>query len=101
MKVDAASPKSIYMDLINPQKKIQAGDAGDGSFVDFFTDALKEVNSQQIDADNAIKSFTAGEIDDIHQVMITVEEAKLSMHLMMQFRNKAIEAYQEISRMQL
>ena len=101
MKVDITSPKSIYLDLINPQKNNPTGDAGDSNFADFFSDALNQVNSKQIEADDAIKGFTLGEIDDIHQVMATVEEAKLSMQLMVQFRNKAIEAYQEISRMQI
>ncbi|PKM79132.1 MAG: flagellar hook-basal body complex protein FliE, partial [Firmicutes bacterium HGW-Firmicutes-13] len=42
-----------------------------------------------------------GEVDDLHQVIIAVEEAKLSMQFMVQVRNKIIEAYQEIARMQI
>lgn len=63
--------------------------------------ALSDVNKLQAEADQAAKRLAMGEAEDIHQVMITIEQAKMAMQLTVQVRNKVIEAYQEISRMQI
>lgn len=47
------------------------------------------------------KAFIKGDETDIHNVMLNAEEAKMSMELAVQVRNKLVEAYQELSRMQL
>lgn len=72
-----------------------------GSFSEVLDGALKNLNDSQIKADNTAVQFLAGDIQDIHQVTIAMEEAKLTMQLAVEVRNKVIEAYQEISRMQL
>lgn len=72
---------------------------------DFFSEvlnsALKKLNETQIKADNLSLEFLTGEVQDIHQVTIAMQEAKLSMQLAVEVRNKVIEAYQEILRMQV
>jgi flagellar hook-basal body complex protein FliE len=45
--------------------------------------------------------MVAGEITDVHQVMNSVQEAKLAFNMMMEIRNKVMEAYQEVMRMRL
>lgn len=62
---------------------------------------MSELNTQLIDSDKALRKLAIGETNNIHQVMMTLEKAKLSFQLMMQVRNKALEAYQEVMRMQL
>ena len=71
------------------------------SFKDLLSNALDKVNRVQHNADAAIKKFSTGEIEDIHQVMIAVEEANLALKLTIQIRNKILESYQEIMRMQV
>ncbi|MBT9139437.1 MAG: Flagellar hook-basal body complex protein FliE [Dehalococcoidia bacterium] len=63
--------------------------------------ALSDVNKLQLQADESVKKLAMGQGEDIHQVMIAVEQAKLAMQLTVQVRNKVVEAYQEISRMQI
>ncbi|MCW3488749.1 flagellar hook-basal body complex protein FliE [Dethiobacter alkaliphilus] len=63
--------------------------------------ALGEVNQLQVNADEAAQKLAMGEAEDIHQVMIAMEQAKMAMQLTVQVRNKVVEAYQEVSRMQL
>lgn len=71
------------------------------NFGDMLKKAVEEVNGlQQQSADMKTKLLT-GQIDDIHQVMIAAEKADLSFQLTMQIRNKVVEAYQEIMRMQV
>ncbi len=72
----------------------------DSSFGEILKTYLQKVNTEQKIADEMINRFLAGEAD-IHQVMIALEKAELSFQLMMQVRNKLIEAYHEIMRMQI
>ncbi|HDD44892.1 MAG TPA: flagellar hook-basal body complex protein FliE [Candidatus Desulfofervidus auxilii] len=72
----------------------------DFSFGEILKTYLQKVNTEQKIADEMINRFLAGEAD-IHQVMIALEKAELSFQLMMQVRNKLIEAYHEIMRMQI
>ncbi|NSW76516.1 MAG: flagellar hook-basal body complex protein FliE [Candidatus Atribacteria bacterium] len=64
-------------------------------------DALTEVNNLQIEADDAIQSVALGQEEDLHRAIIAMEKANLALGLTVQVRNKVIEAYQEIMRMQL
>ncbi|MFZ5632071.1 MAG: flagellar hook-basal body complex protein FliE [Bacillota bacterium] len=77
------------------------GPDGGKSFGEVLSKALDEVNRAQLKADDAAKKFLTGEIQDIHQVTIAMEEARLMMQLAVEVRNKIVEAYQEISRMQV
>lgn len=71
------------------------------SFMDTLKEKLEEVNNQQIKADMATESLIKGDDIDIHQVMLVTEEAKMSLQMAVQVRNKLVEAYQELNRMQL
>jgi flagellar hook-basal body complex protein FliE len=71
------------------------------SFKDLLNNALDKVNRIQQQADATINKFSTGEIEDIHQVMIAVEEANLALKLTIQVRNKILESYREIMRMQV
>jgi len=70
------------------------------SFGSLLGEALAEVNQLQLRSSEATARMVAGEAEDIHQVMLASEQASLSLQLAVQVRNKLVEAYQEISRMQ-
>lgn len=76
-------------------------EAGNGSFSQMLNNALKDLNDTQVKADNLTLGLLTGEIQDIHQVTVAMQEAKLAMQLAVEVRNKVIEAYQELSRMQV
>jgi flagellar hook-basal body complex protein FliE len=63
--------------------------------------AISETNKSQVAADRAIEKLSSGEEKNIHEAMITMEKADISLRLMVQMRNKVVEAYQEIMRMQV
>ena len=71
------------------------------SFANVLQDSLKQVNALQNEADQAIESLATGGPATLHDTMLAVEKAELSFKLMMQVRNKIVEAYQEILRMQV
>jgi len=60
---------------------------------------LKDVNHMQNYADQSIQKMVAGEVKDVHQVMLAVGEAKVAFNLMLEIRNKTLEAYNELIRM--
>jgi flagellar hook-basal body complex protein FliE len=70
-------------------------------FGDLFKKALQEVNAAQKESEKKTTELVMGEGTDIHEVMIASQKASLSLQLTVQMRNKAVEAYQEIMRMQV
>ncbi len=82
-------------------RQAEEGKENDRSFADSLYEALDGVNQTQIDAEQAADDMLAGDIENIHQVMIKTEEARLSLQLTGQVVNKVLDAYQEISRMQI
>jgi flagellar hook-basal body complex protein FliE len=77
-----------------------AGEVGK-SFMDVLSRSVDQVNRDQVQADTAIKETVAGRNKNIHETMLAIERADSSMKLMMQVRNKVLDAYREIMRMQV
>ncbi len=71
------------------------------TFQDFFADAVKRTNQLQQQAQDKQRQLLVGETDNIHDVMIAMEKAGLSFQLTLAVRNKVVEAYQEVMRMQI
>ncbi len=74
---------------------------GGASFGDVLKDAISTVNALQKQSDHEIQKLMTGETEDLHTTMIAVQKADLSFQMMMQVRNKIVQAYQEIMRMQV
>lgn len=76
--------------------------AGPGaSFGTLLQRAIDRVNGLQHDADAAARAFALGQAPSIHETMIAMEKADLSLRFTAKVRNKVVEAYQEIMRMQV
>jgi flagellar hook-basal body complex protein FliE len=82
---------------IQPAEKKTVGT----NFSDMLMKEIEKVNAQQIDSDKMTEALATGKAPDIHTVMITAEKATISLQLATTIRNKAMEAYQEIMRMQM
>jgi flagellar hook-basal body complex protein FliE len=94
--------KSLF-DMMSPANNATnvKNDSNGLSFVDTLKGQLDDVNSQQLEADAVTAAFIKGDNVDVHQVMISTEEAKQSLQMAVQIRNKLVEAFQEINKMQL
>ncbi len=70
-----------------------------------FSKMIKSSISQAVKAESAsekaIESLQGGQSKNLHEVMISVEKADLSLKMLVQFRNKALQAYEEVMRMQI
>lgn len=75
------------------------GDPNAPKFDDVLKGFMKDVNQMQQNADTSIQKMVAGEIKDVHQVMLAVEEAKVAFNMMLEIRNKTMDAYNELIRM--
>ena len=75
--------------------------AGGADFKQMLDGYLDQVNDLQTQADKAVVDLAAGKMDNLHQVVAAVNEADLSFRLMMEIRNKLLDAYKEIMHMQV
>jgi|SRR5581483_10698171 len=73
---------------------------GESSFSDMLDEAVFHVDQLQEKANQKVGSMLSGNTADVHDAMIAVQKADLSFQLMMQVRNKVVQAYQEVERMQ-
>ncbi|SHH83564.1 flagellar hook-basal body complex protein FliE [Clostridium grantii] len=71
------------------------------SFGEVLNNQLKNLEDLQSTADNLTEKMVTGEVQDLSKVMIATEEATIALQMTVQIRNKVVEAYQEVSRMQL
>jgi len=85
----------------SPERPVQEATPSGESFADMLTNAVGGVDQTMKESEQAIQSFIAGETDNVHDVMISMQKAQLSFQMMVEVRNKAIETYNEISRMQI
>ncbi|MRR34412.1 flagellar hook-basal body complex protein FliE [bacterium] len=70
-------------------------------FTTVLGDMVKQVNNLQNQADTAVQKLATGESKGLHEVMIAMEKSSISFQFLSQVRNKAVEAYHEIMRMQV
>lgn len=102
MKINEFVPDStIFQGINNSDKAKNAADTESIGFGDLLKGKLDEVNTQQVKAENTTEDFIKGDETNIHKVMLDTEEAKMSLELAVQIRNKFVEAYQELNRTQL
>lgn len=73
----------------------------DISFGEIINNELDKLNDKHIYADKMVQDFISGEGQDLHSIMIATEEARLSMELAVQIRNKVIEALNTVNNIQL
>ncbi len=104
--------KDLFLGRINPNlqapeiPRSKIGEPGkqDGqkaSFSEILKDSINEVNDLQKRSSEEIQKLMTGEVTDVHTALIAVQKADTSFQLMMQIRNKIVQAYQEIMRMQV
>jgi flagellar hook-basal body complex protein FliE len=79
----------------------QKSESSNTSFGDTLTEAIEKVNDLQKAADTQMQKVATGEQTNISEVMIAAEKADIALKLMMSVRNKVIDAYQEVMKMQV
>ncbi len=74
---------------------------GGSSFGELLSRQLNQIETSQNRADQMTQDLITGKTEDLHAVLVAAEEARITLEMSLQIRNKAIEAYKEITNMQL
>ena len=97
---DAAQAHQAALLELGQRQPLQlAGNGDNDHFASLLTRATQAINGPQEAAQAAIQKFAQGEEGEIHQSMITLEKADISMKFFVQVRNKFLEAYREVMHM--
>ena len=91
----------IIIPDIKQQEMIPVNKEGKISFGETIENFLDAVNVSQIDAKEKVSNVVTGQSENLHEAMAKVEEAKISFELMLEIRNKLLQSFQEIQRMQV
>ena len=94
MKIDALQSFVPKMDSLNGADKSKSDD-----FKNVLTEFIGKVNQSQLNADNLTNQFVQGGNVEIQDVMIAGEQAKTSLELLMEIRNKALDMYNQLTSM--
>ena len=101
MPIQAISTNKLHMMPSGSSRTIGATTTPDKTFGKMLMDALEDVNDLQQKASQASTDLATGKIEDISQVVIAAEKAAVALQLTIQVRNKMLESYQEMMRMQV
>lgn len=93
--ITSQAPLALSLPDLNPVSQTEK------SFSDFLSSTLDQVNNAQNAGDTAIAKLSTGEAKNMHEVMIAVEKADISLRMLVQMRNKALQAYDDIMKMQI
>ena len=97
MKIDAVSNL-----LLSPQtKSMELTKQPEASFSNWINEKISNTNDQLNAADQALTQLASGHTENLHQTMITFEQAKLSFQYLEQIRNRLMSAYQDLLREQI
>jgi len=72
-----------------------------GEFGNLLKDAMSEANQIQVKGEKALSDLATGQVKDLHQAALALNKAETSMKMMLEVRNKALNAYKEILRTQI
>ncbi|HEX2869568.1 MAG TPA: flagellar hook-basal body complex protein FliE [Ignavibacteriales bacterium] len=92
------SIQNIFREIPQIEETRKKDNAG---FQDMLSSFVKDVNQDQIVAWDKAKDFADGKNVELHEVMVAGEKAKTSLELLMEIRNKAVDMYKELTRIQV
>lgn len=102
MIINELQPSKAYLPLNQQRGTLESlKPTSEVKFKDTLDEFVGDVNKLQQESSKEIASFIKGEPVDLHDVMITVQKAKTSFQLLLEIRNKALDLYREVNRIQV
>jgi flagellar hook-basal body complex protein FliE len=99
MSIESIQP--IAFPSLAPQAMAPVQDAVSGGFGQMVVQGLEHVNHSLMSSQAGVQALALGNPVNLHEVMVNLEESRLSFQLMMQVRSRLLEAYQDVMRMQV
>lgn len=97
-QIDSAGARELRESFRESEGPAEGGGA---TFGEFLNKLVHEANASQLEADKKLQEVAAGRNKDLHGAVLSMEKADVQFRLLAQVRNKVIEAYREIMRMQV
>lgn len=95
--MSAISPSQLFAQQVFQKAPASAAQAdGASAFKDYLLNSIRDVNSMQQQADQAVETLMTGGDADPAEVLTAVQKADLAFRMMMQMRNKLLAVYQEV-----
>lgn len=93
-------PQGIFDSVVGTASGQQPGGSSQSDFMKTLNSAMDQVGQLQSEADGKVAQLLNGNGQDVHSAMIAVEKASLAFAMMVQVRNKIVQAYQQVSGLQ-
>lgn len=84
-----------------PASTLEGPAAAGTDFGQLFTRGIGGINQQLLASQTDLQQLATGDVQNLHQIMIRLEESRMSFQLMLQVRNRLLEAYQDVLKMQV
>lgn len=91
----------VATNIVEPSLQPTGVSGSSNSFGDLVTQGLDNVNQQLMTSQADLQTLASGDMQNMHQIMIRLEESRLSFQLLLQVRNRLLEAYQDVMKMQI
>jgi flagellar hook-basal body complex protein FliE len=101
MPIDGSSVAPLGIRPIESPEVLEATDQKGPAFIQMLGSQVNELNGSLEQADQAARALAAGEDIPVHDVMIAMEHARLKLQLAVEVRNRVVDAYQNLTNMQL
>lgn len=102
MNIEAIASLGMHDEIAPPAPgRVEAVPAGAPSFMQRVTEGIQEVNTQLLASQVDLQRLATGDADNVHDIMVRLEESRIALQLMLQVRNRVLEAYQDVMRMQI
>ena len=99
--ITALSNAAASLQLTNVSVPLQSTTATSGSPYEAVVKTLEQLNTQMTGNQQSVESLAVGQSDQLHRVIMNMESTKLTFDLVLAVRNKVLDAYQELMRMQV
>jgi flagellar hook-basal body complex protein FliE len=103
MNIEAVPALGVHDEVAPPPPSSLANPAAPTghSFAQRVGEGLQEINQQLLVNQVDLQRLAAGQAGNLHEVMVRLEESRISLQLLLQVRNRVLEAYQDVMRMQI
>jgi flagellar hook-basal body complex protein FliE len=101
MPVESASAAMEIKPIDMPETQLNSVDQGSPGFIQMLGSQVNELNDGLNQADQSARALAAGEGVPVHDVMIAMEHARLKLQMAVEVRNRIVDAYQNLTNMQL
>lgn len=100
MNIEAVQALGAHDEVAPPAAAVARG-SDVPAFAQQVAQGLQQVNEQLLASQADLQSLAVGDVENLHHVMVRLEESRVSLQLLLQVRNRVLEAYQDVMRMQI